>query len=258
MTSVPIDSCRVLAVVTEPAEPLSARLLEGSATGTIEYRVIRSKRRKRTIELSLEVGAVVVRAPQGTSDREIEDLIRQRAAWIARHRPERPPSLLASGTQIPVLGCPLALEVTTGPVRRAQVERDLLGLRVTLPVDLDLPEHEDATREALQAWLRRLAGEVLPGYVERRTADIGRAPSGVLVRNQKRRWGSCAPDGTLRLNWRLVMLDEALIDYVAVHELAHLRQANHSPKFWAVVDGILPDHRVLRRRLREEGRGLPL
>ena len=80
----------------------------------------------------------------------------------------------------------------------------------------------------------------------------------MLVRDQRRRWGSCAHDGTLRFNWRVMMLEPALIEYVVVHELAHLTVPNHSPEFWAAVSAALPDVPDLRRRLREVGSALPL
>ena len=75
----------------------------------------------------------------------------------------------------------------------------------------------------------------------------------MIVKAQRRRWGSCARDGTVRLNWRLVMAEPALIDYVIVHELAHLAEPNHGPAFWARVRSALPDCDRLRRRLRDDG-----
>ena len=79
-----------------------------------------------------------------------------------------------------------------------------------------------------------------------------------LIRDQRRRWGSCAPDGTLRFSWRGMMLEPALIDYIVVHELAHLAQQNHSSDFWTLVASALPDAQERRKRLREAGRTLPL
>ncbi len=83
-------------------------------------------------------------------------------------------------------------------------------------------------------------------------------PPRVLIRDQRLRWGSCAPDGTLRFNWRVVMLKPSLIEYVVVHELAHLTHPNHSPSFWGLVTEVMPDAQERRARLREEGRTLPL
>jgi predicted metal-dependent hydrolase len=237
----------------------TAHLDAGPEHGTIEYHVIRSTRRKRTIELAVERGEVLVRAPERTPDHEIAALVRHRAAWIARHRartPARP--LLDNGCTVPYLGQPLELTVTTRRERLTRVERDLLGLRVTLPQSLEPEARESTIRDVLARWLRERACEDLAARAEHWARELGWTPRRVLVRDQRRRWGSCAPDGTLRLNWRLVMLDEAIIDYVVVHELAHLRVANHSPRFWALVAGVLPDHRDRRRALREAGRGLPL
>ena len=80
----------------------------------------------------------------------------------------------------------------------------------------------------------------------------------VIIGNQKTLWGSCAADGTLRFNWRLVMMPPSLMDYLVVHELAHLKERNHSPAFWKVVTKAMPDAIQRRKRLRETGRSLPL
>jgi predicted metal-dependent hydrolase len=80
----------------------------------------------------------------------------------------------------------------------------------------------------------------------------------VLIRNQRRRWGSCGGDGTLRFNWRLVHAARPLLDCVVVHELAHLAVRNHSSDFWAQVAQIMPDHLERRAALRAIGRRLML
>ena len=80
----------------------------------------------------------------------------------------------------------------------------------------------------------------------------------MLIRDQRRSWASCAPDGTLRFNWRTMMLEPSLIDYIVVHELAHLQICRHSPDFWALVYGVMPDARHRRQRLRAVGGTLPL
>ena len=80
----------------------------------------------------------------------------------------------------------------------------------------------------------------------------------MLTRDQRQRWGSCAPDGTLRFNWRTVMLPPMLTEYVVVHELAHLTVKSHSTEFWGLVSKAMPDAQRRRRRLREVGQTLPL
>ena len=108
-------------------------------------------------------------------------------------------------------------------------------------------------------WYRARASERVPACVARWHPRLGRGPAPrVLIRDQRQRWGSCAPDGTLRFNWRAVMLEPALIDYIVVHELAHLAVRSHSPEFWRIVTAAMPDAQHRRRRLREAGRSLPL
>ena len=80
----------------------------------------------------------------------------------------------------------------------------------------------------------------------------------MLIRDQRRRWGSSAPHGTLRFNWRAMMLEPALVEHIVVHELAHLSIKNHGPDFWGLVTGAIPDAQQRRHRLREAGHVLPL
>lgn len=82
---------------------------------------------------------------------------------------------------------------------------------------------------------------------------VGVTYNRIFIKEQKTRWGSCSSLGNLNFNWKLILLNEELLDYVVVHELAHRKQMNHSPAFWAEVERILPDWRERRRWLREKG-----
>jgi predicted metal-dependent hydrolase len=90
----------------------------------------------------------------------------------------------------------------------------------------------------------------LPRRLFELAAQHGLAVKKVSIRNQKWRWGSCSPDGHICLNWRLVLLPDAVRDYVLIHELMHLRRMDHSPRFWKLVEQACPDYRELRRALR--------
>ena len=118
--------------------------------------------------------------------------------------------------------------------------------RVTLPV---VPE--SVKREA---WAR--AKRDLPPRLLELAAGLGLAVSKVSVRNQKWRWGSCSRSGRICLNWRLVDTPDWVRDYVMIHELMHLRQMNHSRKFWTLVAEVCPGYQSARRWLRENGRSL--
>ena len=229
---------------------------EGAA---IEYEVVRSARRRRTLELTVDRHGVHVAAPMRTPRREIEDFIRGRTPWILKHRPETtPPLTFEAGDLLPFLGVALPLAGTVRPGRSVHVERGLFGFEIGVSGRLDLPRRTRAIENALGRWYAERAREAIDESVARWSAlTEGRPPTRVLVRNQRQRWGSCSPDGTLRFNWRLVMLDPTLLDYVVVHELTHLEVPNHGPGFWRAVARLLPDHVARRKRMREAAANLP-
>jgi len=109
---------------------------------------------------------------------------------------------------------------------------------------------------ALEARCRALAKEVLPARAAKYAAQMDVTPAQVKITGAKTRWGSCSAKGNLNFSWRLMLAGEDAIDYVVVHELAHLREMNHSPRFWAVVAGILPDYEQRRTQLKQLQRKL--
>jgi len=110
----------------------------------------------------------------------------------------------------------------------------------------DVSEHE----------ARRSARELVEMLAEEEAAELGVAYRRIEIRDQRTRWGSCSPRGTLSFNWRLVLAPFDVLDYVVVHELCHLREPNHSPRFWALVAGRRPEWRAARDWLREHGEEL--
>jgi predicted metal-dependent hydrolase len=98
--------------------------------------------------------------------------------------------------------------------------------------------------------------ELVRAEAERIAVEEGFEPARIRVAGQRTRWGSCAPTGTVSLNWRLALAPPAVLDYVVVHELCHLREANHGPRFWALVERHRPHYRSPRRWLRDHGHAL--
>ena len=230
---------------------------------TIEYTLRRSSRRKKTVQIHVSGGAIVVSAPMRTPNREIQSIVQKKAGWILDKlesvSEEPPPLKLASGDRLPYLGRKLALVVDEVDVRRASATLHEKQLSVIAPQGLSQDNLSEAVRSALVAWYRAQATELLTDSVARwlPVMGIGEMPP-VLVRDQKTRWGSCSADGTLRFSWRLAMVGPDLIDSVAVHEMAHLEVMNHSPAFWDVVLRAMPDAKERRKRLADVGRSLPL
>jgi predicted metal-dependent hydrolase len=157
---------------------------------------------------------------------------------------------LVSGAHLPYLGESLILAVEFRFCRAASVVSDGHTLRVTVPAQLGEGARDAALSRSLGQWYAQRAAEAIDELVRAWTPFAGKLPSRVLIRDQKRRWGSCAPDGSLRFNWRLAMADRELIEYVVVHELAHLTHRNHAAAFWAEVERALPDYKARRKSLR--------
>ena len=230
---------------------------------TIEYEVRRSRRRRKTIEITVDGGGVRVAAPARTPDAELRDIVRKRARWILRHAAEATrapaPMRFVSGETLPYLGRAIPLTVAAADVPRPEVRLDRSRFVVVAPHSLDDDARGEATRCAFDRWYRAQAAEWLEAGVDRWWPRLGRgARSRVLVRDQRRRWGSCSYDGTLRFNWRVMMLAPDLIDYIVAHELAHLTHRDHSANFWGLMAREIPDVQERRKRLREVGRTLPL
>ena len=127
-----------------------------------------------------------------------------------------------------------------------------------LLVQLRRPDERARVKVELVRWLKSHALETLTPRVMHYTSLIGRPQPRVAVSNARTQWGVCTQDGRIRLSWRLVHVAPDLADYVVAHEVAHLVELNHSPRFWAVVERLYPDFRAARRSLDLAAAGLPI
>ena len=230
---------------------------------TIEYEVRRSERRKKTVQITVDGGGVQVAAPTKTPESELRAMVRKRALWILSHASdamlEATPKRFVSGETLPYLGRNVRLIVESTDIRSPRVRFDHWRFRVAVPQTLEGDQRYEPIRRSIVGWYRQRASERLPDVVQRWWPRLGRGEESlILVRDQRQRWGSCAPDGTLRFNWRAMMLKPALIEYVVVHELAHLTHRNHSTDFWGLLSRAMPDAQQRRKSLKEAGRTLPL
>ena len=229
---------------------------------TIQYEIRRSKRRVKTIEVAVRPSGVRVNAPWAVSDGEVQAFVRERATWILDRLSklaEIEPIRFVDGETLPFLGhqIPMVFEMARRPT--PEVRFDEVRFRVSEPLGLAGRQRVDLIGRAFMAWYYAQAMDLLPDTVERwRRILRQEQASRVLIRNQRRRWGSCAADGTLRFNWRVITLETDLIDYVVVHELAHLEVRNHSADFWRVVRKAIPDVQQRRERIRRIGLSLQL
>lgn len=222
----------------------------------VPIRILRSRRRQRTLALQVRPdGTALVRAPMAAGRWEIEAFITGRREWLRRALDAVEEALVPApirpedGARLPLLGGHVRLRVVETAGGRS--ERWRVGDRLTLTTT---PGRRGRLGDRIRAWYRNEATRIIPERIEafRDALDI---PAGRIRRirygRPATRWGSCNHDrGFLNFNWRIVQAEPELVDYLVVHELAHLHVPNHSHRFWARVRAVLPDSEDLRRRLR--------
>ena len=170
------------------------------------------------------------------------------AKWSARPAPDFD---FQTGGTLPFLG--QDLDVTVAALERGVRTRVTLEgrqLRVGVDPEAEGLIRENAVRSGLKRFYRSEAERVVAPLVTKHAAALARPVPKIVVRDQKRRWGSCDTKGVIRLSWRLAAAPPDLIDYVCAHEVAHLVEMNHSPAFWAVVERLMPDWKIRRKRMK--------
>lgn len=224
-----------------PLETRTARIGDTA----IAYQ-LRLGRRRRGIALAIDERGLIVSAPYRTGMGTVEAALREHGDWIARKLAEwsakRPrPVEWVHGAQLVLHGAPLRLELHAG-IREPRREGDRLIAGAG-----DAPE---LIRTQVIAWMQAEALHCFRDRVDhyRRLLDLP-VPAVSLTR-ARTRWGSCSPGARIRLNWRLIQMPPDIVDYVVAHEVAHLREMNHSARFWDTVAILIPDHHERRRRLR--------
>jgi predicted metal-dependent hydrolase len=210
----------------------------------IEYRL--SSRRKSIGLMVTAEGKLVVSVPRGTPKTHIARAVAQHRDWIEQKATERQEAWarLKEGT-VYFLGRPYRLTVANNG--RVPVVLKDGEIRVQ-------PGAAGSLWPALRAWLSRGADAHIQDRVAHYAPGMRVKLGPVEMREWRRRWGEChSEQGHLRFNWRLIMLPPEIIDYVVVHELAHLLAPGHNPRFWGVVAAILPDYQARRRWLNQYG-----
>jgi predicted metal-dependent hydrolase len=214
----------------------------------VSFRIKRSPRR-RAISLVVDEDGLRVSAPWRSSQRAIETLLQKHAAWVLAklaHWVERraAPRRWTDGETIMYRGRPLCLALTNA----AGIHWEGATLQVGIPSGRPASVEERVTQ-----WLRDEALACFVDRVEFYRVELGVDAPAIRLSNARTRWGSCHIGGRIHLNWRLIQMPERLIDYVVAHEVAHLREMNHSRRFWRIVEALVPDCAALRAEIRREG-----
>ncbi len=216
--------------------------------------LVRSKR--RTVGLTVtEEGLLIVRAPFKMPLAQIKQAVYGKADWILKKQAEQLARLArksrhtyAEGETFLFLGEPHLLRYKAG-LKRVYAEEGLLLLPPCAP---------EEAKKLLIEWYKRQARAVFYDRLQYYASIIGVVPGVIRLSSARGRWGSCGPNSSINLVWRLVMAPLNVIDYVAVHELCHIKRRDHSATFWKLVQNILPQHQLARRWLKEHGAELEI
>jgi len=237
---------RLRNLVVPPSVEQRAALLEGKR---ITYTLKRSSRRS-SIGLRIDDRGLTVSVPFRSSERWLHSVLQDKARWVVEKlnnwRADAQKEMRwADGETVSYLGESLVLRVVHGllatPVLQSGNE-----LRVFVAGSIEPPDIE----RAVSIWYRHVAGRLFAERVAYYAPLLGVEPRAVKLSLARMQWGCCTPQGVVRLNLQLIKLPLRLIDYVVVHELAHLREMNHSARFWEVVKIACPDFPRLRNELK--------
>jgi predicted metal-dependent hydrolase len=224
--------------------------------------MVRNPRARRYLLRLRSDGTARVTIPRGGSAELARQFVERHAAWLERELQRlqsqpRKPTVWTIGTEILLRGEVVRIE--TGPDGATSEDEDEDENDATREAEIirigselvRVPNPAADLRPAIESHLRQLAARELPPRVLELAARHGLTVRRITVRNQKSRWGSCSRRGTISLNWRLIQTPAFVSDYICLHELVHLWQMNHSPKFWREMERVCPDYRLARQWLKE-------
>jgi len=213
----------------------------------VQYTLVRSRRKTLAIHITREA-AVEVRAPLKMPEAYIEGFVKKKEKWIEEHiarrkqvNDEKEAFTVGYGDRVSICGGEYPIRGIDGG--RAGFD----GESVWIPANLTPDQIKYVVIQVYRTTARRL--------LRSKTGEYGALmevkPAAVRITGAKTRWGSCSGKDNINFSWRLLMADMDVIDYVVVHELAHLKELNHSSRFWAVVEGIIPDYKARERKLKQ-------
>ena len=252
--------------------------LEGGQAGRVLVAYALERVRRRSIGFTVSAAGLAVRAPTRLALSAVDDAVRSKAGWIVRKlhdtrkravRQAGSAIVWQDGAAMPYLGWVLRVRIDAAAPATGALQAPAAGgpgweLRIRLPAPRSASAtdgapvstpggdpHAAALRRAVHAWMLRQARLHFSARLDHFAPLLGVQWKQLALTNARTRWGSAKSDGSIRLNWRLLHCAPAVLDYVVVHHLAHLRVMDHSPRFWATVATVVPDHAALRCCLRD-------
>lgn len=229
-------------------DPAHLEVRHGGRAFQIALRRRRTARRI-TLRVSSATGDVVLTLPEFTELSAAREFAQDHGEWIAA-RLARVPQRVAfeSGALVPLRGVPHRIEHVSSVAGATEATRDAEGHPV-----IAISGDPAQTARRVRFFLEREARRDLEEAVKRHTGALGSRATRITVRDTRSRWGSCSAKGHLSFSWRLILAPPFVLDYLAAHEVAHLREMNHSERFWRIVHRLFPRTEEAERWLKRHG-----
>jgi len=219
----------------------------------IPFILRRSYRRKKTAQLTINPeGEVVVLAPHHMSESYLQKFVNSNQTWIDKQKQKTAKAqtakrTLINGAYIPYKGGELQLNVIPESLRsQSWVKLQTNAIGIYIPVGLRGHKRQDTIRQALENWYIKQARQTIIDQIEHYAAVMGLSYNRISIKDTSSRWGSCSSAGNLNFSWRLILAPPNILDYVVIHELAHLVHQHHQSSFWNLVakyDSLYKNHR---------------
>ena len=221
--------------------------------GNVEFRVVFSRRRTLGISV-LPDASVIVRVPYRTSRKTISRIVGEKSAWIIRHRDNfknqyqnKPGRSYTNGSSQLFRGSTYILNLSESRKKFVKFNGS------SIDIGLENTGDEPTVRKMLQKAFKNEAVMYLPNMfynIIEKNKDYGFKPTGLVIRSMRTRWGSCSNKGKITLSSELIRLSDRYIEYVIVHELCHLKQHNHGPKYYGLLSELYPDWKRARKEMK--------
>lgn len=219
----------------------------------------RRSRRAKRLRMQIDSnGKFELIAPLLTPKSQVNRFVVQHMRWIEKQmgkleeqKKKRPEFKYKNGDTFYYFGDPITLVVEPSVRKRPVVKIKGEQLFITLYRDVNRNDGIETIKKAITQFYKKKAEEVIHDRLQFFNEQYGFKYHRVMLRNQKSRWGSCSARGNLNFNWRLIMAPIEVIDYVVVHELCHLKEMNHSKRFWYLVEKAVPNYKEVKKWLKD-------